>query len=117
MRKFLDAIVYDAKFIKGHTLQPRWYKIVKVILLATALAASVFIFGAQKTLAFVGIFFSLSLFVHLVYRAKTGKFTKSWLDFVVQEIDGQLKYERIGIYYYLAVVINLLLSLWIIRGL
>ncbi len=115
MKKFTDAIVYDAGFIKGHTLQPRWHKIVKVILLSAALVAGMFIFGVQKTMAFVGVFFSLSLIVHFVYRAKTEKFTKSWLDFVVQENAGQLKYERIGFYYYLAVVINLLFSFWISR--
>ena len=102
----LNEIVYDAKFIKGHTLQPQWYKILKVFLLVGFLVGFFFLFGGKKTLLFCGIFFSLSLIVHMVYRIKTNKFTQSWLDFKVSDNNGQLEYQRIGIYYYLAIIIN-----------
>jgi hypothetical protein len=44
--------------------------------------------------------------VHIIYRINTHKFTQSWLDFIVELEDGISKPKRIGIYYYLAVVIN-----------
>ena len=46
----------------------------------------------------------------MVYRIKTKKFTQSWLDFKISENEGQLEYQRIGIYYYLAVAINGIVS-------
>ena len=49
----------------------------------------------------------------MVYRMKTNKFTQSWLDFRVSENNGQLEYQRIGIYYYLAEAINGVISLLI----
>ena len=106
MKKLLEEIKFDAKFIKGHTLQPKWYKILKVFFIFGFLAGFFYLFGGKKTLLFCGLFFSLSLIVHMVYRTNTKKYTQSWLDFKVTDNDGQLEYQRIGIYYYLAVVIN-----------
>jgi len=119
MKRILNEIVYDAKFIKGHTLQPGWYKILKAVLLMAAVGSGYFIFGSQKTLAYAGTFFGLSLIVHLVYRKKTERFTKSWLDFIVTEVDGLQQYERIGLYYYLAVGVNLIIAYlvsWLLVG-
>ena len=113
MKKILNEIVYDAKFIKGHTLQPGWYKILKVVLLAGSLAAGLFFFGLRKTLVFSGVFFGLGLIVHLIYRFKTDKFKKSWLDFKVNEVDGNLEYQRIGMFYYFTIGTNLLISLFV----
>jgi hypothetical protein len=104
MKKILSEIKYDAEFIRGHTLQPQWYKILKVFLLLGILGGYFALFGGWKTLVFCGIFFGLSTVLHLVYRIKTRKFTQTWLDFVVHEDDqGQRTYQRIGAYYYLAV--------------
>ena len=101
----------DAGFIKSHTLQPQWYKILKVFLVLGFLGTHLFFYGSRKTLIFSGLFFSLSLVVHMLYRIKTEKFTTSWLDFNVTEINGQLEYERIGFCYYSFILFNIVLSL------
>lgn len=101
----------DANFIKSHTLQPQWYKILKVFLILGYLGAHLFFYGSRKTLIFSGLFFILSILVHMLYRIKTEKFTISWLDFNVTEKNGQLEYERIGIYYYSFILFNIVLSL------
>lgn len=112
MKKILSEIKYDANFIRGHTLQPQWYKILKVFLLLGLLGGYFALFGGWKTLIFSGVFFGLSILLHMIYRIKTQKFSKSWLDFVVLEDDeGQRSYQRIGIYYYLAVSINLIAAI------
>jgi hypothetical protein len=113
MKKILNEILYDAKFIKGHTLQPQWYKILKVFLLLGLIVGYYLIFGGIRTLVFFGCFFGLSLVVHMAYRIKTKKFTQSWLDFKISDNNGQLKFQRIGIYYYMAVAINGVISLLI----
>jgi hypothetical protein len=59
-----------------------------------------------KTAVFVVVFFFLSLLVHLVYRIKTDKFKRTWLDFVVVEENGEMKPTSIGKYYYTAVILN-----------
>lgn len=110
MRNFLDEIAHDVKFIKGHTLQPGWYKIFKVFMLLGLIIGYVVIYGGLKTLIFFGCFFSLGLIMHMMYRIKTRKFTQSWLDFKVIEKDGQLEYQRIGIYYYLMVAVNAIIA-------
>lgn len=75
MGKLLDEIKYDANFIRGPQLQPRWYKILKVFLILGFLAGYTVLFGIKRTLVFSGLFFSLSLLVHMVYRINTKKFT------------------------------------------
>ena len=107
MKKIFVEILEDAKFIKGHTLQPEWYKILKVFLLLGFLGGYYALFGGRKILIFCGVFFSLAILVHMVYRIKTRKFTQSWLDFVVTEKDGQLHYQPIGKFYYSAVLFAL----------
>jgi len=42
----------DFSFIKSHTLQPQWYKILKVFLILGYLGAHLFFYGARKTLIF-----------------------------------------------------------------
>ncbi len=113
MKKLIEGIRTDARFIRDHELQPGWYKILKVFLLLGLIVGYYLIFGLAKTLVFLGCFFSLSLIVHMIYRINTKKFTQSWLDFVVREEDGQLRYERIGLYYYLAIFLNLILSFFL----
>jgi len=48
--------------------------------------------------------------VHLTYRAKTQRFQRSWLDFVVAEENGKPVAKSIGAYYYAAVVLNAIVS-------
>ncbi len=111
MKQFIEEIKYDANFIKGHQLQPGWYKILKVFLILGFLVGYVIIYGPRKTLIFGAVFLSLSFLVHLAYRINTKKFTQSWLDFVVIEENGEKIPKRIGIYYYIAVITNLAIGI------
>ncbi len=109
MAKITDEIKYDLKFLKSHTLQPRWWKIAKVFFLAAVLLGFYLIFGLTRTALFFGCFVLLSLVMHFTYRFKTQKYTRDWLDFKVQE-DKTGKPARIGKYYYPAVILIFLLS-------
>ncbi|MFO7680462.1 MAG: hypothetical protein R6X34_10460 [Chloroflexota bacterium] len=110
MSKLLGEIKYDLHYIKNHTVQPKWFKIAKIFLLAGFLLGYYFLFGLAATVLFCVVFFSLSFIVHLIYRHKTNKYSQSWLDFVVIERDG-VQTQRIGKFYYLAVLTNALLAL------
>jgi hypothetical protein len=111
MAKLLNEIKHDLSFIKSHTLQPQWYKLLKVFIVLGFMAGYSFMFGALKTLLFFIVFFSLALLVHFTYRIKTNRWTQSWLDFVVIEENGEIRADRIGIFYYLAIILNAGLSL------
>jgi hypothetical protein len=75
------------------------------------------LFGLARTAVFLGSFLLLSLLVHLIYRAKTQRFQRNWLDFVVAEENGKLVAKSIGGCYYAAIVINALLSVVISQAL
>ena len=111
MARLLKEIKEDLSFIKSHSLQPQWYKVLKIFIIAGFLAGYYFLFGFVKTVIFFAVFLSLSLLVHLVYRLKTNKWKQSWLDFVVVESDGGIKAKSIGKFYYSAIVLNTLLSM------
>jgi len=111
MKKLIDEIKYDLNFIQSHTLQPRWYKITKVFLLLGFLAGYYFLFGLAKTIIFLIIFIVLSTVVHFIYRIKTKRWKQSWLDFVVMEENSMAKYQRIGKFYYSAIIVNALISI------
>ena len=97
MGKLANGIKYDLDFLKSHTLQPKWYKVLKVFILGGFLLGYYFIFGLAKTVLFFACFVSFALVIHFTYRIKTRKYTQSWLDFVVDETqDG--KPNRIGKY-------------------
>ena len=110
MAKLIDELKYDLSYLKSHTLQPKWFKILKVFILLGLLIGYYSLFGMIATILFFVIFIFLSIVVHLTYRIKTNKFTKSWLDFVIIEENKELKTKRIGKFYYSAVVFNALLS-------
>jgi hypothetical protein len=110
MAKLLNEIKYDLNFIKSHTLQPQWYKILKLFILIGFLVGYCYLFGLVRTAIFTAAFFSLSLLVHLLYRIKTDKFQRSWLDFVVSEKNGEKRPTSIGMYYYTAVILNAILA-------
>jgi len=111
MKKLMDELKLDFNFIKSHTLQPKWYKVLKVSILLGFLVGYYLVFGVIKTILFFGIFFLLSALVHLIYRAKTKKWKQSWLDFVVVKEGNEITMKRIGKYYYSAIVINVILSI------
>ncbi len=104
MPKWIDEIKYDLKFLKSHTLQPQWFKIVKVFILIFLFAGYYSLFGLKKTVLFFAIFIFLMLIVHFTYRSKTKRYTVNWLDFVVNK-DGE-KPQRIGKVYYPLIIMN-----------
>jgi hypothetical protein len=111
MSNLLDEIKQDLSFVRSHTLQPGWYKVLKVFIVLAFLLVYFFFFGLLKTLIFFAAFVLLSLVAHMVYRWKTEKYTRSWLDFIVVEEDGVKKPTRIGIFYYATIVIDAGLSI------
>ena len=104
MAKILEEILYDLRFVKGHTVQPKWYKALKSFLLIGFLVCYWLFFGWRVTLVFCLVFFALALGVHMLYRVKTKRFTQTWLDFKVIEVDGKPQPVSIGIYYYTSVI-------------
>ncbi len=117
MSNLLDEIKVDVNFIKSHTLQPKWYKALKVVLLVGFLVGYGHLFGLDRTAAFLVCFLLLSLVVHLIYRAQTQRFQRSWLDFVVAEENGKPVARSIGRFYYAAVALNAILSVSISQAL
>jgi hypothetical protein len=111
MPELMDEIRYDLAFIRSHSLQPKWWKVSKVFVLLGFLLGHYLLFGLKTTGLFFALFILLSTFVHLVYRAKTSKYTQSWLDFVVTEEGDGMTPKRIGRYYYSAIVVNTLVAL------
>jgi len=111
MSKLFQEIKDDLIFIKSHTMQPQWYKILKIFILAGFLAGYYGLFGFMKTVIFLAVFIFLMLLVHLIYRIKTNKFRQSWLDFVVDESPNGAKAKSIGKFYYSAIVHNTLFSI------
>ena len=110
MPKLLQEIKDDLNFIRSHTMQPQWYKVLKIFILAGFLAGYYYMFGFIKTMIFFTAFMFLMLLVHLVYRIKTRKFRQSWLDFIVVESDEGVKAKSIGKFYYAAIILNTLYS-------
>jgi hypothetical protein len=52
----------------------------------------------------------LSLVLHLIYRAKTQRLQRSWLDFMVADENGERVAQSIGKFYDAAVVLNAVLA-------
>jgi hypothetical protein len=111
MSKVINEIKHDLNFIRTHSLQPQWYKVFKVFMILASIIGYYFVFGVLKTITFFTLFFILSFIVHMVYRVKTNSFTRSWLDFVVVEEENQIRAESIGRYYYIAIILNIVISL------
>jgi hypothetical protein len=111
MSNLLQEIQYDLNFIRSHTLQPRWYKALKVFVVGGFLLAYATYFGGKKTGVFMAVFFFLSFLVHMLYRVKTDRWKRSWLDFVVVEEDQEIRPKSIGKFYYAAVALNTVIAL------
>jgi hypothetical protein len=108
--KLLKEIMVDVNFIKSHTLQPKWYKVVKIFILLGFIAGYYWLFGLVKTALFASVFLLLSLLLHMLYRVKTKKFQQTWLDFIVVEEGGEKRAQSIGKFYYSAIVMNAILA-------
>ena len=117
MTHLLAEIKLDVNFVRSHSLQPQWYKVLKVLILVGFLMGYGYLFGLVRTAVFCASFFSLSFLVHLLYRAKTQRWQHSWLDFVVAEENGKRVAQSIGKFYYAAVVLNAALSVAISQAL
>ena len=117
MAKIWNEIKYDLAFLRDHTLQPKWFKILKVFIVIGVLVGYDLLFGGLATLLFFATFFVLMLIVHFIYRQKTKKYTTSWLDFVLIGEGEERKTKRIGKYYYLAVVVNAMISVIVSQAL
>jgi hypothetical protein len=111
VKKLADETKYDLNFLKSHSLQPQWFKILKVFILLGVSVGYYFLFGLRATILFFVTFFSLMLIVHFAYRIKTNKYTTSWLDFVVVQEGEEIKMKRIGKYYYSAVIMSAIIAL------
>jgi len=118
MAKIFEEIKADTRFIRSHTLQPAWYKFLKIFILLGVLAAYWWFWGLTRMLVFLLGFLLFSLLLHLAYRAGTHKFQESWLDFKVIKVNGRSKAKSIGIFYYVAIVVNAviaaLISFWLV---
>ncbi len=110
MARLLQGIRDDLRFVRAHSLQPEWYKALKVLILVGFLLAYWALFGLKRTAIFLAAFLLLSLGLHLLYRSGTHAWKRSWADFVVAEQDGEVRPQRIGIFYYSAIVLNAALS-------
>jgi hypothetical protein len=111
VKKLADETKYDLNFLKSHSLQPQWFKILKVFILLGVSVGYYFLFGLRATILLFFTFFSLMLIVHFAYRIKTNKYTTSWLDFVVVQEGEEIKMKRIGKYYYSAVIMSAIIAL------
>jgi hypothetical protein len=109
MGKLGGEIKTDLDFLRTHTLQPKWYKILKVFILAGILLGYYFLFGWAKTLLFFACFVGFSLIIHFTYRLKTKKYTRDWLDFHVDP-QGNNQVPKFGTYYYPAILISAIIS-------
>jgi Ca2+-dependent lipid-binding protein len=113
MKNLFDEIAYDAKFVKGHKLQPAWYKAVKIFILLAVLTGFIWLFGWGRAIVFVGVFLLLSLIVHMVYRVNTRKFTRNWMDFVIIEDKEKNRRQGIGAMYYAWIILNVVTAFFI----
>jgi len=111
MSKLLKEIKYDVRYLKSHTHQPKWFKMLKVFLILGFLAGYCWLFGFIKSVIFLIVFVSLMLVVHFIYRGKTNKYTQSWLDFVIEETPDGIKGKSIGVFYYSSIVLNTIIAI------
>jgi Ca2+-dependent lipid-binding protein, contains C2 domain len=111
VEKIRNEIEHDLAFLRSHTLQPKWFKVFKIFLVLGVFTGYYFLFGFPKTALFVATFLMLMLVVHFIYRAKTKKYTTSWLDFVVHEEGQETRPKRIGKFYYPVIVVNAIIAL------
>ena len=110
IKKIISGIKYDLGFLKTHTLQPKWFKRLKIFILIGVLVSYSILIGFEEMVVFFITLALLMLVVHMIYRINTDKFTKNWLDFYVVMEDGGYKKRRIGKFYYPMIIINTAIS-------
>ena len=106
----MDEIKHDISFIRSHRLQPTWYKVLKVFILLGFIFGYYSLFDFMKALVFTVSFFALALLIHMIYRVMTKRWTQTWLDFKVAEVEGRVQAIGIGKFYYMGVTLSALLS-------
>jgi hypothetical protein len=106
MQQLIEAVKLDVNFIRGHQVQPKWFKALKIFILLGVVGGYWALFGGAKTFLFFTVFLLLMLAVHLAYRIGTHTWQRSWLDLVVAENDGVLTAVRIGNFYYVSILIH-----------
>jgi hypothetical protein len=111
MSKLLEELKYDLGFVKTHTLQPKWYKVLKVFILLGVLVGLWLLLGWARTVVFFTVFILLSFLLHMLYRIKTNKYTRSWMDFKVVTENNEIKAKSIGLFYYSAIMFNAAIAL------
>ena len=92
-----DEIKTDVEFLKKHDLQPKWWKLGKIFVLAGIVAALVVVFDWMSALVWFGTVLVCMGGVHFMYRIKTKKYTAAWADFRVDPGDRR---RRFGMLYY-----------------
>ena len=110
MKNLFREIAYDAQFLKGHKLQPAWWKVAKVFILLGVIIGFVVLFGWQRAAVFVVVFMLLNLIVHMTYRIKTEKFTRNWMDFIVVADAQRGEKPSIGPLYYSWSLLNAVIA-------
>jgi hypothetical protein len=109
-KNLLDEISYNVKFVKGHTLQPVWYKGLKFFILLVVIGGFIWLFGWRRAIVFTVAFLLLSLLIHMTYRIKTRRFARNWMDFmIVEDKDKNIK-QGIGLIYYIWVILNTMIA-------
>jgi hypothetical protein len=106
----IKEIREDINFIKTHTLQPKWWKILKIFILLGVMLGILLFFGFLKMIIWTSIFVFLGLIVHMIYRVKTKNFKMTWMDFKVKIKNGKYVYDRIGLLYYMLVIFIFVIS-------
>ena len=104
----------DISFIIHHKLQPKWFKLFKILLLLSVITFYFFFFGLLKTCIWLSTFVFSALVIHFLYRFKTQSYSKSWMDFQVKKTETGSEYKRIGLLYYSLVFISFIISTGII---
>ena len=102
-----DEIKTDVEFLKRHDLQPVWWKYGKIAVLIAILAAITIFLDWKSMLVWLGTVLICMGSVHLMYRAKTKKYTVAWADFRVGPGDKKRKF---GLLYYPLVVISMIIA-------
>jgi Ca2+-dependent lipid-binding protein len=113
MKRFFTEISYDVNFLKGHKLQPAWFKVFKIFILLALLAGFILLFGWRRAAVFTVVFVLLMLVVHMIYRANTRKFTRNWMDFIVVEDAERSLKQGIGAVYYASIVLNAVIAFFL----
>ena len=116
MTKLRNEIKVGLDSVRSHTLQPKWYKALKVAPggLPGWLRLPVW---PDKDGGLPGQLSSVEPRRPSDLSRKTQRWQRSWLDFIVAEENGKRVAKSIGKFYYAAVVLNTVLSVIVSQAL